>query len=117
MSAFDTKFMPRTSQRFILRCRAKKCRTVHAFDCLLREETRYDRGIIGVPGSARPYTVRVPILGLIPDLYCITHRWPLSYQAIKGTVTECPCDGRCTSAKGPNCDCSCGGQNHGSDYL
>lgn len=23
------------------------------------------------------------------------------------------CDGRCTSAKGQNCDCQCGGQNHG----
>lgn len=25
-----------------------------------------------------------------------------------------PCDGRCTNARGPNCDCRCGGANHGS---
>lgn len=27
---------------------------------------------------------------------------------------RCPCDDRCTGASGPNCDCSCGGENHGS---
>lgn len=26
----------------------------------------------------------------------------------------CPCDARCTHAIGPNCDCQCGGKNHGS---
>lgn len=28
--------------------------------------------------------------------------------------TRCACDGRCTHAKGPDCECSCGGVNHGS---
>lgn len=31
--------------------------------------------------------------------------------------TRCKCDARCTNAKGPNCDCSCGGKNHGSGML
>jgi hypothetical protein len=31
--------------------------------------------------------------------------------------TRCPCDDRCTSAKGPNCDCQCGGANHGAGWL
>jgi hypothetical protein len=26
------------------------------------------------------------------------------------------CDGRCTSATGHNCECQCGGRNHGSDH-
>lgn len=26
----------------------------------------------------------------------------------------CACDGRCTSAVGPACDCHCGGENHGT---
>lgn len=30
---------------------------------------------------------------------------------------RCPCDARCTHAKGPHCDCSCGGANHGSHAL
>lgn len=34
-------------------------------------------------------------------------------KAVRATVNDTPCDGRCTSATGPNCDCSCGGRNHG----
>ncbi len=33
------------------------------------------------------------------------------------SVFRCPCDGRCTGATGPSCDCSCGGENHGSNLL
>ncbi len=37
---------------------------------------------------------------------------------VKGSVllhgTECPCDDRCTGARGPLCSCSCGGKNHGA---
>ena len=34
------------------------------------------------------------------------------------TVTLAPpCDGRCTNAQGPSCDCLCGGANHGSKKL
>jgi hypothetical protein len=36
--------------------------------------------------------------------------------AIEGKYTECPCDRRCTGAKGHNCECSCGGTNHGIDH-
>jgi hypothetical protein len=27
----------------------------------------------------------------------------------------CPCDDRCTSARGPCCSCRCGGENHGTN--
>jgi hypothetical protein len=30
---------------------------------------------------------------------------------------KCPCDGRCTNANGPSCDCRCGGENHGNGAL
>ena len=30
---------------------------------------------------------------------------------------EVPCDRRCTGARGSNCDCSCGGANHGADWA
>jgi hypothetical protein len=30
---------------------------------------------------------------------------------------EVPCDGRCTNAQGPSCDCPCGGENHGSQKV
>jgi hypothetical protein len=31
------------------------------------------------------------------------------------SIKETKCGLRCTSALGPNCDCSCGGKRHGSD--
>lgn len=33
------------------------------------------------------------------------------------TEYKCPCDHRCTGALGPNCDCKCGGKNHGSNLI
>jgi hypothetical protein len=30
---------------------------------------------------------------------------------------RCPCDERCTTARGPKCSCHCGGCNHGSHLL
>lgn len=30
---------------------------------------------------------------------------------------RCPCDDRCTNARGPNCECKCGGANHGTGLL
>lgn len=33
------------------------------------------------------------------------------------THLACACDERCTSATGPNCTCSCGGENHGSGRV
>lgn len=27
------------------------------------------------------------------------------------------CDARCMASKGPNCECSCGGLNHGASYA
>jgi hypothetical protein len=32
-------------------------------------------------------------------------------------ATRCPCDGRCTGAVGPACDCECGAANHGSGRV
>jgi hypothetical protein len=33
------------------------------------------------------------------------------------TEFQCPCDGKCTGAKGPSCDCPCGGKNHGTNAV
>lgn len=34
-------------------------------------------------------------------------------HTVQQQVSDCPCDERCTCAVGPNCDCRCGGANHG----
>lgn len=39
-------------------------------------------------------------------------------KRLEGThKPEVPCDARCTNAKGPNCECSCGGANHGAAWA
>jgi hypothetical protein len=38
-------------------------------------------------------------------------------KAVEATVAEhVRCDPRCTGARGPKCDCECGGANHGAAY-
>lgn len=36
---------------------------------------------------------------------------------LQKTEERCPCDARCTCARGPSCDCSCGGANHGTGAV
>ena len=35
---------------------------------------------------------------------------------IKGRVSEKPCSEKCLAAVGPNCECACGGANHGAGH-
>jgi hypothetical protein len=41
----------------------------------------------------------------------------VSQNRLVRTEERCKCDARCTFATGPNCDCQCGGVNHGSQML
>ncbi|MFA7329804.1 MAG: hypothetical protein WC326_01905 [Candidatus Delongbacteria bacterium] len=39
----------------------------------------------------------------------------VSGQLVAGdAITDCKCDSKCTCATGPECDCRCGGENHGA---
>lgn len=53
--------------------------------------------------------------------FCQSHKIKHMGTVLKHRVTifheEVPCDGRCTNAQGPSCDCSCGGENHGSQKV
>jgi hypothetical protein len=42
--------------------------------------------------------------------------WITAYVPVKSRVTEHECGPRCTSALGPVCDCTCGGEAHGEDH-
>lgn len=40
----------------------------------------------------------------------------VAFKRVNGTLApEVKCDGRCTHATGHNCNCSCGGKNHGAN--
>jgi len=36
---------------------------------------------------------------------------------VRESYEKCVCDARCQSAKGPSCDCPCGGKNHGTSVT
>jgi hypothetical protein len=41
----------------------------------------------------------------------------LKIDRVKGTYKpEHKCDARCLASKGPNCECACGGTNHGKNW-
>ena len=44
---------------------------------------------------------------------CTDCRKPVTFQRLYGTLSKMECHGACMSAYGPNCDCGCGGVNHG----
>ncbi len=46
---------------------------------------------------------------------CGEARWalPVNGKLVEGKK----CDARCTGAKGHNCECSCGGKNHGANHA
>lgn len=59
----------------------------------------------------------------VSSLHCGHCQLSMSYMGrvsqnrLVKTEERCQCDARCTFATGPNCDCQCGGVNHGSRML
>ena len=49
--------------------------------------------------------------------YRTASQW-FKWDTVRGSYNEEKfCDGRCMGAKGPNCECSCGGENHGMNAM
>lgn len=56
--------------------------------------------------------------GVCPQ--CSTDQRPVyvHWKQVNGRYSEKHiCDSRCLNATGPNCECSCGGANHGGSHL
>lgn len=102
--------------RVIYKCRSKACKHVWAFDYpesrkAYRGYGRYETVCFRTDENGRNidlgYDGACPSCGLVNS----------SATRVRGFVTEHVCDARCTGAKGPNCECSCGGKNHGNDFM
>lgn len=104
---------------WIGRCPRKGCSTV----------VRLTVEMTGRPKVHNPHTPRefttiswAPTLGSFystysEGLHCIHHKRSLHWKPINGRFSEKhTCDARCLNAIGPNCECSCGGKNHGAGY-
>jgi hypothetical protein len=94
-----------TTVRVVTKCAG--CKTAQAEDIASRElqDFHYQTSIRG--GGVTPYrSCRVCGRGL--------HRWNMVNGTVRGAVK---CTSRCTSATGSDCECECGGDNHGADNL
>ncbi len=103
---------------FIGRCSKKGCKTASRVDVEGKEVKRLSYSLPGVPGSAQYSNVTVPAWGPFQlGIHCAAHKRPLHFDRIMGNFNpEHKCDSRCLGAIGPNCDCSCGGANHGLNH-
>lgn len=79
---------------------------------------RMELQLAGVPlYSALSRKNKVETVKYFTSVYCTCKRGMASLKAVVGKVNQTPCDARCTDAKGHNCECSCGGQNHGNAHA
>lgn len=105
--------------RMIWQC--KRCKTVKAYD--YRTETRlsYVDPVMLNPKWGPQSITRTDDAGRTLDYShdakcpgCGNHR---TTARVKGVRNDHKCDARCVNSKGPNCECSCGGENHGKSHL
>lgn len=99
---------------FIGKCPVKGCRT-------LAKVNIPGVGKTITKGYRHQYQAKVISAAFHPwqlFLHCVEHRRDLNFKRIEGTYNpQKSCDARCMNATGPNCECSCGGANHGGKYL
>ena len=109
---------------WIGKCTAKGCKVrLHVDIAMLRESWReihhnHAYGTQFEVGKSRTFPApghddRLYSLGL----HCVAHRWPIVWRPVNGSYSQVHvCDARCMNATGTNCECSCGGENHGRGH-
>lgn len=106
--------------RAIYTCQQKACGHRWAFDYLERDAPT-SRNRFGRPEKKPAYRIVGTdrhYIGDRRDATCSRCSGLADHQQVKGTlVPSCPCDWRCIGARGPVCECSCGGKNHGGALL
>lgn len=115
----------RRTVRYIGRCTRKGCTTV--VSALIPVITTISTYALptGGGGSTRtastfdftdaPGWLRFPGGGVVAPDRCGHGR--MKVDAVRGIVTDHECDPRCEGATGPNCECACGGMNHGAAHV
>lgn len=103
------------TKRVICRCEIKGCKYVKAYNVPTVERrisTRFNTFLTREACSGT-------MLTLANDERCPSHpRNRMRVRVIEGKFSaDHVCDSRCTGAIGPNCECQCGGANHGANWL
>jgi hypothetical protein len=106
-----TNFSP---AHYLGRCPAKGCRHVVRVE-VARTASTPDRfgNVRGIVTTASLTAAVNTHNHACPDHGLRTRTW----KPVKGTYSaERECDSRCTGAIGPDCECQCGGANHGAAH-
>ena len=100
--------------RFIFRCPAKDCGMVWAHEYTARRVyAGYGRYDVVYERESAGRKIQSGYDTVCPA--CSRHA--RKFGKVQGYVSDHVCDARCTSAKGFQCECSCGGKNHGKDFI
>lgn len=93
--------------RVIFRCKNKNCKHVWAYEYETQGKSLYRM----IDGKKVWYSDDV-------NGRCINCR-SLNFEGnrVEGKVTEHVCNAKCMSATNGQCECSCGGKNHGVNHL
>ena len=106
---------------YLGKCKTKGCKHathVDFADVQILDSAHRAEGVLiteqGAPyDSARPFILN----GVNVAARCPEHG-VYRLQLVKGRLApDHKCDARCTTATGPSCDCSCGGENHGMAHA
>lgn len=107
MTAFPTtEIMPFA----ILRCSSKRCQRVFRGD--IRTEKVSEMSVDHFVGDRKV----TPWNGTL-QCKCDCGNGYLTGKRVLGTESAKKCGAACMGATGPNCDCSCGGRNHGGAHC
>lgn len=111
-----------STKRYIYKCQDKNCKHVYAldFDVTYYVETRqYSYKLVNAPEWAAAEVAQKPWMRMPRNFtQCSKCGRFAKMDIVKGFYNpEHVCDGCCMSAKGSTCDCSCGGANHGANWV
>lgn len=113
------------TERWFFRC-VNGCRKSWAAELEIKTEyAGYGRWHRDADAGYYARTAACPHCGHVPQEHPRIRGYMLPHKIMgkvhRGRLVDVryapPCDGRCTNAQGPSCDCQCGGANHGSGRL
>lgn len=97
---------PAAVARVIRRCKRANCKHTWARDYDALQRTRMNESG-SLVSSSHPAEWRCPSCGSAS----------VDGSTVQGRQSQHVCDARCMCATGHDCECSCGGKNHGKAWL
>lgn len=99
---------------YVGKCKTRGCKSRVRVDIPVSDATYANPMWLRPSVAPASFTAGAVRYGLV----CAEHGTWVHVRPLQGHVVEGKrCDGRCTSATGPVCECECGGENHGRSFV